>query len=169
MQYLRVYSHRDTRLLWDIGVLKLRVQIGDKPADSRAFDESKGLTGVFSRLKGKFENTYQIARCNDREHMLLYPSLCHRNGGGRLFCLLGVTLNGLLRKMRCPVWCVTRKQEKNDLTHELTEVRSFGGTQRNGATQSFGVVGVKPDSTHMLQYSSRWALCGVKSDLREIE
>ena len=36
-------------------------------------------------------------------------------------------------------------------THGLPEVRSFGGTQPSGATQSFGMVGAKPESTHVVQ------------------
>jgi hypothetical protein len=43
----------------------------------------------------------------------------------------------------------TRKERI--FTHGLTEVRSFGGTQPSGGTQSFGVVGAKPESTHVVQ------------------
>ena len=39
--------------------------------------------------KARVEGTYQIACCNDGEHMLLYASLRHRDGGGRFFRRLG--------------------------------------------------------------------------------
>lgn len=92
--------------------MKLRVQVSDKSADGRPFDESKGLKEDFSRLKEKVENTYQIACCNDREHMLLYASLCHRDRGGWFFCRLGEERDGLLCELRCPTCFVMQKQEK---------------------------------------------------------
>ena len=92
--------------------MKLRIQVSDKSTDGRLFDESKGLKEDFSRLKEKVENTYQITCCNDREHMLLYASLCDRDRGGQFFCRLGEECDGLLRELRCPTCFVTRKKEK---------------------------------------------------------
>ena len=38
-----IYSRRNARFLRDVGVLELGVQVGDKSADGRPFNESKGL------------------------------------------------------------------------------------------------------------------------------
>jgi hypothetical protein len=94
LRHLLVDSAGNAGLVGNFAVLDLMIEVGNEPTNRRSLYKSKWLYETMSIEVYKDERrTYQITRCNDRQKVLLYASLCDQQ---RFQGLLGKVGDGKL-------------------------------------------------------------------------